>query len=449
MSRPDPFAKYGGKADEDPFAKYGGQADKPSLAADINPTLLASRQAASKSAFEANLPENKQGLAEGFVRGVTKSVAGIPVGLGNLVLGGAEKVRQAVDPYGMLPKVPQLPESANYAVEPMTPQEQSGTMAGNVGMLAQALGSGGVAGYRKISGMLSTGADASTVAAIQNIRKLNPITPEAQATAGRIAQEAVTRGSVPEAANLPVRDSKVFQQFEKSQTELQAAKTATNLAQQSTPGKPLFETLDSAIAREQVPPTVRPQFGMQTTSVQGGPYTPITSFQKADPVSSGRVQGLQQARAQIQSLMDNNGNIRADKLQQAKEILDKNIFDHSGWKDTGTAADKANLQALREANGYVRETLRNLGNTRLNDANDAYSHMSDVAKIVDIRRPDLAGLDLAEKSRAALMPMAGTPGEQFVRATAKKAVPYVVGGGLAGKLGYDLMKASRGTKSGQ
>lgn len=383
----------------------------------IPPSLMASRQAASKSEFEANLPPDP-----GFIRGLTKSVASIPVDVGNMVASGAEKVRQAVDPYGFIPQVPQVPESAKYAVTSTGPMDRAGKIAGTVGMAAAPIVAGAGAAVRA----LSAGADQPTIAAIKNIRKLNPTTAEAQATAGRIASEALQRGSVPEASNLAVRDSRVFSKLLDAQTELQKAKAATPLTQQAIDGKKLLQSLDSAISQEQVPAAVNPQYGNPTTSAQGGAYNPITSFSQGDPVTSGRVQGLTNVRNQIAQLVDNNGNIRADKLQQFKEIIDKNIFDHSGWKDAGTAADKANLQALRDGNGYVRQALRDLGNKDLNTANDTYSHASDVAKIVDIRRPDLAGLDTANKVRAALVPIKGTPAEQFVRATARKVAPYAI-----------------------
>ena len=52
MSAQDPYAKYGGSVD--PYAKYGGAAVTPASA----PTLMTSRQEASKQELEANKPES-------------------------------------------------------------------------------------------------------------------------------------------------------------------------------------------------------------------------------------------------------------------------------------------------------------------------------------------------------------------------------------------------------
>lgn len=400
---------------------------------DITPQQLAARQAASKAAFEANLPKTQPPPKRS---NITDLMTGVDPATFLDRLKGAASTVTSMLPGGATPR-------PNTDI-PLNPQQEIGAKTMGVAGLAEGAQALGQRAYNALSSPsvnpLATGANDATIKAIRNIRKLSPTTAEAQATAGRIANEALQRGSVPEAGNFAVRDSKVFRGLLDAEQELQAAKAATPLTEQSVPGKPLLDQIDASIAREQVPGAVNPQYGAPTTSAQGGIVQPITSFSQADPAVSGRAAGLTKARAQLANLMDNNGNIRADKLQQFKEIVDKDIFDHSGWKDTGTAADKSNLQAMREANGYVRQALRDLGNTRLNAANDAFSHQSDIAKIVDIRRPDLQGLSTADKIPAALVPIKGTPAAQFARATLRGAARYLPPAALLAGAGYEAAK---------
>lgn len=426
----DPWADIGAvpvsapaPTNADPWTAIGAQPVNVPQWKDITPDQLKARQAASKAAFDANLPKNQ---APPKRSNITDLMVGVDPATFLDRLKGAASTVTSMLPGGSTPR-------PNTDV-PLNPQQEIGAKTMGVAGLVEGAQALGQRAYNALSSPsvnpLATGANDATIKAIRNIRKLSPTTAEAQATAGRIANEALTRGSVPEAGNFAVRDSKVFRQLLDSETELKAAKAETPLTQQSVNGKQLVDEIQAAITRNQTAAPINPQYGAETTSVQGGQYTPISSYAQADPAVSGRVKGLEQIKQQTMGLMDNNGNIRADRLQQFKETLDKDIFDHNGWKDTGTAADKSNLQAMREANGYVRQALRDLGNTRLNAANDAFSHQSDIAKIVDIRRPDLQGLSTADKIQAALVPMKGSPAAQFAKATARKIAPYAIGGGL-------------------
>jgi hypothetical protein len=130
--------------------------------------------------------------------------------------------------------------------------------------------------------------------------------------------------------------------------------------------------------------------------------------------------------------MNDKGQISSTDLQQMKEIIDKEIADHGGWKESPTsAADRANLAALREGNGYLRDTLRNLGNDRLNAANDAFSHDSTLAKIVDSRRPEVAALDDADKAER-VVAIAARERRAAQLAAAKQIAKIGAGAAVAG-----------------
>ena len=116
------------------------------------------------------------------------------------------------------------------------------------------------AGMRLVNKFL-TGAAPEDVATIENIQRLLPpgsnrfASKEAEATAGRIADEAMQRriadeamqrGSVPKAGNFAVRDSQVFSNLRSAQAELQAAKMSAQLDQKSVDGSRLLKAIEDA-----------------------------------------------------------------------------------------------------------------------------------------------------------------------------------------------------------
>ena len=143
-------------------------------------------------------------------------------------------------------------------------------------------------------------------------------------------------------------------------------------------------------------------------------------------MDTSRADGIAKVYNDVRSLMDNQGRIRGDRLQALKEAIDREIYDSGGWKDTGPAADRARMAGWREGNGLIRDELRSVGGERLADANDNFSHFADVAKIIETQRPDLAGLPEQQAARA-LTPLRGSPAQQMIRTTIKKAAPYVAG----------------------
>lgn len=273
------------------------------------------------------------------------------------------------------------------------------------------------------------------IAAIRNIERLQPASKEAAASAGRIAAEALQRGSIPESRNINIVDHKIFRNLANAEVELKAAKQSVP-AGQVLPAKPLLDKLDNATSKYQIEGPVRSQWGMDTRTAAGDPYTPLSSTTQ-QVAESGRSSNIGSVRNRVADLVNDKGQIRGDKLQSLKELIDKEIYDHSGWNDTGTAADKANLAALREANRYVREALDSLGNEQLNQANANYSHQAELAKIVESRRADLLGLSSSEaKAARALTPLTSrqSTAGQFVRATAKKYGGPMIGGAVAEEL---------------
>lgn len=144
MSRPDPYAKYGGKAEEeDPYAKYGGQVETPSLATEIKPTLLASRQEIAKQQFEAAQPRPTMfSQARDLTLG---ALEGLGVDTASPVSGTVGKLASAI---GAIPQIPrqilQHPiETGKSLAQPLIagPQEAyKGFEAGDYGQMAHGVG---------------------------------------------------------------------------------------------------------------------------------------------------------------------------------------------------------------------------------------------------------------------------------------------------------------------
>ena len=405
---------------------------------DVSPTLLASRQEASKQEFEnnrelANTPA--AGLAS-IGQGVVdagKDIVQAPINMAKLMaspkdllsVGGVDMLSGMI--HGVTDPV------VNYVKALRAGDANAAAYAGGQGLVntvpaAYGVAKGAQALYRKAVPPLTPSPQATAADAV--VQKLAPKTAEAKAQAGVVANDALARNSVPEVNSQGLRDARIYQNLENAKAELKAAKAS--VIPQPINGQPLLAAFDSAIDDYSVKTPPHLKWGMETRTAIGDPYQPLQGVVDPETLFNQRGKALANVRDRVAKLMNDRGQIASDKLQDMKEIIDKEIQDHGGWKESTSAADRANLAALREGNGYLRDTLRNLGNDRLNKANDAFSHNSTLSSIVDSRRPDIAALDSAEKADRTIAAAARERRAAQVNA-AKTAGKAAIGGLIFGE----------------
>ena len=338
----------------------------------LNPTLLASRKAASQSEFDANNPGSTIATrAQAVGQGLNKATGGILGAMGSAVTGDARSVVESAK--NIL--------SGTYTLGKGVVTDPIGTAGGAVKGVAESLVSGprtAIQGmsegdYDKMSEGVGefVGADLPAVyggaksaqALTQKARRIlaggdqayveQQIAPRGQEAQARTAQISPDLAQDPTLLKLRgVRfDQKNFADFKAAEHALTAAAQSVPAGTQ-LPKAPITNGILDAMDKLQ--------------SFHSNPEL------VASP-SAERLLGEWYNR--LDKLPDN---VPFDELRDFRQKIDKEIFTHGGWKETATAAEKTEMDALRKVSNLIRAQTKGIS-PALDAADQAYSLAADTA----------------------------------------------------------------------
>ncbi len=362
MPEKDPWADLGFvEAKKDSFADLGF-VEKP---ATISPTLMESRQAASRSEFEANQPQSTMAtrgreLALGMAEALGVDLKRPVVGTVQNLAGGVRDVGKGLltNPLSTAGSV------AGGIANAVTagPREMvSAAMEGDYDRMAGGAGKtitgtlpavyGGVKGVQGVRARVNAMRGRNPV--VTKIeQRLAPSGREAQAkamdVAPKLAQNPKLVGVGQEAF-----EKRLFTEFKTADSAVKAAETATPKAT-TIVKQDVLADIDAAIDKLQIPASPTIQRVPVMTPGKG-----VTGFQNktVSQSVSGHPDALKVLKASRDDIAKLPDNIPFHELVTYRRQLDRAIQTGGGWKDTATAAERAAMEAKRNVVNSIRAKL--------------------------------------------------------------------------------------------
>lgn len=253
---------------------------------------------------------------------------------------------------------------------------------------------------------------------------------EAHAITARISPELARDGELVRAAATGSKqvDTVLLKRYE-------GAKQLLNIAEKTVPGGTTIEKagllaeIKAAMDELRVPAAETQRNVPVTTPGKG-----VTGF-KTETVSqsvSGYPDALKTLKEAYDEVNKFPDDVPFENLRKYRQQLDNSIQNHSGWKETASAADQAAMVAKRKVVNIIRNSQRGIS-AALDAANKAYSLASDSV--------NAAGIDTEIGRRLSTV---GKPtGAQKAATAAKKGLlkgAAVAGGGAALYGAYEKLK---------
>ncbi len=185
-------------------------------------------------------------------------------------------------------------------------------------------------------------------------------------------------------------DKVLWSRFQKAKTALDAAEQ-TIPAGTTIPKQPLLKDIDALADKYRVPGQPTP-----VTSTRQVPLSPNNPALGTQPqqfttnaaqyvtVNQDALNVIGKLRDEIAKLPDN---VPFSDLRDLRQKLDKVIQDSSGWRETGNAADKAQMLARKDVVNAIRGRLSGIS-TELDAANELYSKASDLTEAANLNYVD-------------------------------------------------------------